>query len=98
MVPASAPIEPTLWAAPETVPNSPAPNHSAASRSPAMRITEAPRPTSRRPAKATPKPGASPKSTEPALMLSPPRVSVRRGPRKSARLPPGSPMAAKQYG
>ena len=97
-MPAIAPIEPTLWAAPETVPNSPVGNHSAASRSPAMRITEAPRPTSRRPANATPKPGASPKSSEPALMLSPPRVSVQRGPRTSARLPPGSAIAAKQYG
>jgi hypothetical protein len=90
-----APMLPTAWVKPETMPNSPGRNHSAASASQAISTTEAPRPTSRRPARATAKVGATPNRAAPSAIVTPPMVMVHRGPSVSARLPATSAIAAK---
>ena len=95
---ASAPTLPTVWVQPEIVANSSGRNHAEARASHAISITEAPRPTQSRPAKATSKEGASPKTTAPPPMAAPPSAMVHRGPSVSARLPATSAIAAKTYG
>ena len=93
-----APTLPAVCVQPEIVANSSGRNHAAARLSHAISMTDAPSPTRRRAAKATPNVGASPNSAAPRPIVAPPSAIVRRGPSVSARLPATSAMAANTYG
>jgi len=89
-LPTSAPSTPTVAVSADIIPNCERGNQFAAILSAPVKVTAAPRPTSRRPAKRTAGLGASPMASEPSPMTAPPPAITHRGPTLSSSTPPGT--------
>ncbi len=89
-LPTSAPSTPTVAVSADIIPNCERGNQFAAIFSAPVKVTVAPRPTSRRPAKRTAGLAASPMASEPTPMTAPPPAITQRGPTLSISTPPGT--------
>ena len=86
-LPTSAPSTPTVAVSADIIPNCERGNQFAAIFRAPVKVTVAPRPTSRRPAKRTAGLAASPMASEPTPMTAPPPAITQRGPTLSISTP-----------
>ncbi len=89
-LPMSAPRTPTVAVSADIMPNWDGGNQLPAILSAPVKVTVAPRPTSRRPAKRATGLPASPIASEPSPITRPPPAITQRGPTLSIKRPPGT--------